>query len=133
MNYVLRNNITLIGNITKVGDVFITKTNTKMQFIDIGQGNKYKNENGEEVNNSQYFTIRLNAGLIDQFDFIEVGKPIHVIGYLKSYINKNNIREIIVIPTAIKDLSNVKDKPVELFDYDWLNEENQEEELDNGL
>ena len=128
MNYMLKNNITLIGNVSKIGDVFTTKTDTKMKFFDIGQGNKYKNENGEEITNSQYFTVRLSDKKIEEYNFIEIGKPVHVTGYLKSYINKNNIRETIVIPTTIRDISNLKDKePIELFDYDWLNEDGSEE------
>lgn len=134
MNYMLRNNITLIGNITKIGDIFTTKTENKMQFFDIGQGNKYINDKGEEVSNSQYFTIRLNENLIGKYEFLEIGKPVHVTGYLKSYINKNNIREVIVIPTTIRDLSNTKENaPVEVFDYDWLNEDNSEEVVLNGI
>lgn len=132
MNSILKNNITLVGNITKIGNVFETKTNKKMQFFDIGQGNKYIDEKGNEINNSQYFTIRLNESLIDKYDFIKVGNRIHVTGYIKSYINKNNLREIIVIPQTIKDLTKENDK-IELFDYDWLNEDIEKEKSENEL
>lgn len=134
MNNEFRNSITLIGNVSKIGSEFTTKNGSKMKFFDIGQGNKYKNEDGEEVNNSQYFTIRLNEESLNKYDFLEVGKPVHITGHLKSYINKNKLREVIVVPSVIRDLSKIKDKEsIELFDYDWLNDDDSEEIEANGL
>jgi len=122
------NSFSLIGNIAKISEIMEQKNGTKFRYFTVAQNNEYKNKEGESVKDSSFINIKIYERYFKNFeDILEIGKYIHVIGKLSFYRDENNHEKILLIGNACRDLSKKNvDKTLEIYDYDWLNEDSVE-------
>lgn len=126
------NSFSLIGNIAKVSEIMEQKNGTKFRYFTVAQNNEYKNKEGESVKDSSFINIKIYERYFKTFeDVLEVGRYIHVTGKLSFYRDGNNQEKILLIGNACKDLSKKNvDKNLEVYDYDWLSENEQEPNIE---
>ena len=124
----IRNNVSMVGNISIVGETKENKNGRKYLFFDICQNSKYISPNGEEKEDKQFFSIKVYPKELEKYkDIIEVGKWVHVMGYLHAYIDSNNIRHTYLVMNYLRVLNSKDEKiPKEIFDYDWLNDDSEQ-------
>lgn len=112
-----RNNIELIGTITKISDIKTDKNNNKYLFFDIAQ-NEYLNN---QIINTSYYKIRLINDLLKKYkSILNIGTNIYVKGCLRSY-RKDNIQVFYIYPLVIKYLDknfNLEREHSPVIDYD---------------
>ena len=115
------NIFSLVGNVAKVNETKEQTNGTKFKYFTICQNTKYKDKNGEEKEEANFFDIKIYEKHFKNFEnVLEVGKFINVIGKVKVYKDNNNKSKMTLIGCEAKVLE--KEKTVELYDYDWLNE-----------
>jgi Single-stranded DNA-binding protein len=125
MNNEINNSISLVGNVSSISDDLITASGKKYKSFDICKNTKYKNSNEEEVENKEYFTFRIFEDNLNKYDYLlEKGKWLHILGFIHSYTNDKNIRKTYFVVNSIRDFKK-KNEKVEMFDYDWLNEDRE--------
>ena len=122
------NSFSLVGNIAKVSEIMEQKNGTKFRYFTIAQNNDYKNKEGETIKNPSFINIKIYERYFNNFDdMLEVGRYVHVIGKLLFYNDENNHEKILLIGNTCRDLSkNNEEKSLDVYDYDWLNEDNEE-------
>ena len=126
MNSEIRNSFSLVGNISSINEVKEQANGTKYRYFDIAQNNKYKNKDGEIVNEPSFYSIKIYEKQFEQFDkLLEIGKYINVSGKLNMFKDKDKKTNMILIGTDCRVLDKNKNKD-ELFEYDWLNEDDDE-------
>ena len=126
MNSEIKNSFSLVGNISSINEVKEQANGTKYRYFDIAQNNKYKNKDGEIVNEPSFYSIKIYEKQFEQFDkLLEIGKYINVSGKLNMFKDKDKKSNMILIGTDCRVLDKNKNKD-ELFEYDWLNEDDDE-------
>ena len=126
MNSEIKNSFSLVGNISSINEVKEQANDTKYRYFDIAQNNKYKNKDGEIVNEPSFYSIKIYEKQFEQFDkLLEIGKYINVSGKLNMFKDKDKKSNMILIGTDCRVLDKNKNKD-ELFEYDWLNEDDDE-------
>ncbi len=121
------NGVSLIGNVASISDIKTLPSGKKYKYFDICQNTKYKGKNGEEVENTSFFTVRMFEEQIAKYDsIIKKGNWIHIVGRLRNYLTKDNIKKTYLTIDSIREMK-PKEK-VEFFEYDWLNDDSLEEE-----
>lgn len=128
------NSFSLIGNISYIGDIQEQKNGTKYRYFQLAQNNKYKDKDGNLVDEPSFINIKLFESQFKNFEkVLEVGKYINIFGKIKVFKDSDNKNNIILIANNYRDLSKQK-QYTEIFDYDWLNEGDDREEVeDYGL
>ena len=128
------NSFSLIGNISYIGDIQEQKNGTKYRYFQLAQNNKYKDKDGNLVDEPSFINIKLFESQFKNFEkVLEVGKYINIFGKIKVFKDSENKNNIILIANNYRDLSKQK-QYTEIFDYDWLNEGDDREEVeDYGL
>lgn len=128
------NSFSLIGNISYIGDIQEQKNGTKYRYFQLAQNNKYKDKDGNLVDEPSFINIKLFESQFKNFEkVLEVGKYINIFGKIKVFKDSDNKNNIILIANNYRDLSKQK-QYTEIFDYDWLNEgDDREEAQDYGL
>ena len=128
------NSFSLIGNISYVGDIQEQKNGTQYRYFQLAQNNKYKDKDGNLIDEPSFINIKLFQSQFKNFEkILEVGKYINIFGKIKVFKDSDNKNNIILIANNYRDLSKQK-QHVEIFDYDWLNEGDDREEVeDYGL
>ena len=128
------NSFSLVGNISYIGDIQEQKNGTKYRYFQLAQNNKYKDKDGNLVDEPSFINIKLFESQFKNFEkVLEVGKYLNIFGKIKVFKDSDNKNNIILIANNYRDLN--KQKPyTEIFDYDWLNEgDDREESNDYGL
>lgn len=126
MNHNIFNSFSLVGNVAKVNEIKEQSNGTKFRYFTICQNTKYKDKNGKTKDEPNFFDIKIFEKLFKNFESnLDVGKYINVFGKVKVYKDKNNKTVISLIGSDSRALSNEKQE--EIFDYDWLNENNNME------
>ena len=128
------NSFSLIGNISYIGDIQEQKNGTKYRYFQLAQNNKYKDKDGNLVDEPSFINIKLFESQFKNFEkVLEVGKYLNIFGKIKVFKDSDNKNNIILIANNYRDLSKQK-QYTEIFDYDWLNEgDDREEAQDYGL
>ena len=128
------NSFSLVGNISYIGDIQEQKNGTKYRYFQLAQNNKYKDKDGNLVDEPSFINIKLFESQFKNFEkVLEVGKYINIFGKIKVFKDSDNKNNIILIANNYRDLSKQK-QYTEIFDYDWLNEgDDREEAQDYGL
>ena len=128
------NSFSLVGNISYIGDIQEQKNGTKYRYFQLAQNNKYKDKDGNLVDEPSFINIKLFESQFKNFEkVLEVGKYINIFGKIKVFKDSDNKNNIILIANNYRDLSKQK-QYTEIFDYDWLNEgDDREEAEDYGL
>ncbi len=128
------NSFSLIGNISYIGDIQEQKNGTKYRYFQLAQNSKYKDKDGNMISKPSFIEIKLYENVFKDFEkVLEVGKYINIFGKINVYKDSNNKNKINLIANNYRDLSKQK-QHVEIFDYDWLNEGDDREEVeDYGL
>ena len=128
------NSFSLIGNISYIGDIQEQKNGTKYRYFQLAQNNKYKDKDGNLVDEPSFINIKLFESQFKNFEkVLEVGKYINIFGKIKVFKDSDNKNNIILIANNYRELSKQK-QYTEIFDYDWLNEGDDREEVeDYGL
>lgn len=128
------NSFSLIGNISYIGDIQEQKNGTKYRYFQLAQNNKYKDKDGNLVDEPSFINIKLFESQFKNFEkVLEVGKYINIFGKIKVFKDADNKNNIILIANNYRDLNKHK-QYTEIFDYDWLNEgDDREESEDYGL
>jgi len=125
------NSFSLIGNISYIGDIQEQKNGTKYRYFQLAQNNKYKDKDGNLVDEPSFINIKLFESQFKNFEkVLEVGKYINIFGKIKVFKDSDNKNNIILIANNYRDLSKQK-QYTEIFDYDWLNEGDDREEADD--
>ncbi len=127
MNSLDYNGVSLIGNVASISDIKTLPSGKKYRYFDICQNSKYTDKNGEEVENTSFFTVRLFEEQIDKYDsIIQKGKWIHLIGKLRNYLTQDNVKKTYLTVDTLREMR-VKEKiDDDIFDYDWLNDDSLE-------
>ena len=128
------NSFSLIGNISYIGDIQEQKNGTKYRYFQLAQNNKYKDKDGNLVDEPSFINIKLFESQFKNFEkVLEVGKYLNIFGKIKVFKDADNKNNIILIANNYRDLNKQK-QYTEIFDYDWLNEGDDREEVqDYGL
>ena len=128
------NSFSLIGNISYIGDIQEQKNGTKYRYFQLAQNNKYKDKDGNLVDEPSFINIKLFESQFKNFEkILEVGKYLNIFGKIKVFKDSDNKNNIILIANNYRDL-NKQRQYTEIFDYDWLNEgDDREESNDYGL
>lgn len=128
------NSFSLIGNISYIGDIQEQKNGTKYRYFQLAQNNKYKDKDGNLVDEPSFINIKLYESQFKNFEkVLEVGKYLNIFGKIKVFKGEDNKNNIILIANNFRDLNKQK-QYTEIFDYDWLNEgDDREESEDYGL
>ena len=128
------NSFSLVGNISYIGDIQEQKNGTKYRYFQLAQNNKYKDKDGNLVDESSFINIKLFESQFKNFEkVLEVGKYLNIFGKIKVFKDSDNKNNIILIANNYRDLNKQK-QYTEIFDYDWLNEgDDREESNDYGL
>ena len=128
------NSFSLIGNISYIGDIQEQKNGTKYRYFQLAQNNKYKDKDGNLVDEPSFINIKLFESQFKNFEkVLEVGKYLNIFGKIKVFKDSDNKNNIILIANNYRDL-NKQRQYTEIFDYDWLNEgDDREESNDYGL
>ena len=120
MNEKLINSFSLVGNVAKVNEIKEQTNGTKYRYFTLCQNNKYKNKNGDEIDQPNYFDIKIFEKHFDKFESnLEVGKFINVFGKINVYKDNNNQSVLTLIGSDSRSITKEK---TEFFDYDWLND-----------
>ena len=122
MNHNVFNSFSLVGNVANINEVKEQSNGTKYKYFSLCQNNKYKNKDGEFVEVANFFDIKVYEKNFKDFEFIEKGNYINVFGKIKVFKNEDNKTVLQLVGNTCRSLTKKKDKE-ELFDYDWLNEE----------
>lgn len=126
MNHSIMNSFSLVGNVAKVNDIKEQTNGTKFRYFTICQNTKYKDKNENEVSEPNFYDIKIYEKNFKYFENnLVVGKYINVFGKIKVYKDKNNKTVMNLIGNDSKEITFNKDN--EIFDYDWLNENNDME------
>ena len=128
------NSFSLVGNISYIGDIQEQKNGTKYRYFQLAQNNKYKDKDGNLVDEPSFINIKLFESQFKNFEkVLEVGKYLNIFGKIKVFKDSDNKNNIILIANNYRDLNKQK-QYTEIFDYDWLNEgDDREESEDYGL
>lgn len=128
------NSFSLVGNISYIGDIQEQKNGTKYRYFQLAQNNKYKDKDGNLVDEPSFINIKLFESQFKNFEkILEVGKYLNIFGKIKVFKDSDNKNNIILIANNYRDLNKQK-QYTEIFDYDWLNEgDDREESNDYGL
>ncbi|MBQ8892027.1 MAG: single-stranded DNA-binding protein [Bacilli bacterium] len=128
------NSFSLVGNISYIGDIQEQKNGTKYRYFQLAQNNKYKDKDGNLVDEPSFINIKLFESQFKNFEkVLEVGKYLNIFGKIKVFKDSDNKNNIILIANNYRDLNKQK-QYTEIFDYDWLNEgDDREESNDYGL
>ena len=128
------NSFSLVGNISYIGDIQEQKNGTKYRYFQLAQNNKYKDKDGNLVDEPSFINIKLFESQFKNFEkVLEVGKYLNIFGKIKVFKDADNKNNIILIANNYRDLNKQK-QYTEIFDYDWLNEgDDREESNDYGL
>lgn len=137
MNYELKNCFTLVGNISSINEIKEQSNGTKYRYFGLAQNNKYKSKNGEDVQETSFFSLKIYEKDFNKYEkLLKVGNFVYVQGYLKTYKDKDNKTQEVKIVKNMRDLSKVNNisKEVEetmndLGDYDWLEDDCLEENI----
>lgn len=123
----LRNSVSLTGNISQIKEEKENINGRKYLFFDICQNNKYVTKEGEEREDKQYFSFKLYPKELEQYrGLLEVGKWVHILGYIHAYIDKNGFKHNYIVVNQIKEMKNENEIiDNEIFDYDWLNNDEE--------
>ena len=128
------NSFSFVGNISYIGDIQEQKNGTKYRYFQLAQNNKYKDKDGNLVDEPSFINIKLFESQFKNFEkVLEVGKYLNIFGKIKVFKDSDNKNNIILIANNYRDLNKQK-QYTEIFDYDWLNEgDDREESNDYGL
>ena len=127
------NSFSLVGNISYIGDIQEQKNGTKYRYFQLAQNNKYKDKDGNLVDEPSFINIKLFESQFKNFEkVLEVGKYLNIFGKIKVFKDSDNKNNIILIANNYRDLNKQK-QYTEIFDYDWLNEGDDREEQQDGL
>ena len=121
MNSNIYNSFSLVGNVSKINEVKEQSNGTKFKYISICQNSKYKNKDDEIVEQANFFDIKIYENSFKEFEDIEIGQYLNVFGKIKVYKDKDNKTTLSLIGNTCRRLTKKKD--VEIFDYDWLNDD----------
>lgn len=125
------NSFSLVGNISYIGDIQEQKNGTKYRYFQLAQNNKYKDKDGNLVDEPSFINIKLFESQFKNFEkVLEVGKYLNIFGKIKVFKDSDNKNNIILIANNYRDLNKQK-QYTEIFDYDWLNEGDDREESNN--
>ena len=125
------NSFSLVGNISYIGDIQEQKNGTKYRYFQLAQNNKYKDKDGNLVDEPSFINIKLFESQFKNFEkVLEVGKYLNIFGKIKVFKDSDNKNNIILIANNYRDLNKQK-QYTEIFDYDWLNEGDDREELED--
>lgn len=125
------NSFSLVGNISYIGDIQEQKNGTKYRYFQLAQNNKYKDKDGNLVDEPSFINIKLFESQFKNFEkVLEVGKYLNIFGKIKVFKDSDNKNNIILIANNYRDLNKQK-QYTEIFDYDWLNEGDDREESDD--
>ena len=115
------NGVSLVGNIASVSDTKELPSGKKYKYFDLCQNSKYQDSKGEEVINASFFTVRLFEDQIMKYDsLLKKGNWIHIIGRLRNYLTKDNIKKTYITVDTIREM--MPKENVDFFEYDWLND-----------
>lgn len=137
MDYTFRNNFNLIGNISSINEIKEQSNGTKYRYFGLAQNNKYKSKNGEDVNDTSFFNIKIYEKDFDKFEpLLEIGKYVYIQGFLNNYKDSDNKTVEVKIGKEIRDLSKgnkipekLRELMEELEDYDWLEDSSNDIEI----
>ena len=125
------NSFSLVGNISYIGDIQEQKNGTKYRYFQLAQNNKYKDKDGNLVDEPSFINIKLFESQFKNFEkVLEVGKYLNIFGKIKVFKDSDNKNNIILIANNYRDLNKQK-QYTEIFDYDWLNEGDDREESED--
>jgi single-stranded DNA-binding protein len=117
------NIFSLIGNVSKINEIKEQSNGTKYRYISICQNNKYKNKDEEIIDQANFFDIKIYEGSFKEFENLEIGQYLNVFGKIKVYKDKDNKTTLALVGNTCRRLTKKKD--VEIFDYDWLNDDEE--------
>lgn len=133
MNGLDYNGISLIGNVANISDIKSLPSGKKYKYFDICQNSKYKDGLGEHESKS-FFSVRLFENQISEYDsIIKKGNWIHIIGKIRNYVNKDNVKKTYIVVDSLREMKPKEKIDMELFDYDWLNDPDFDNEDDYSL
>lgn len=121
----ISNSISIVGNISSLSDEKITANNKKYKTFDVCKNNKYINNKGEEIKTQEFFTFKIFENNLAQYEsLLTVGKWVHILGFVHSYIDEQKMRKTYFVVNEIRDMEKqIKKDNIEIFDYDWLNDD----------
>lgn len=132
MNYSMINSFSLVGNVARVNEVKEQANGKKFKYFTLAQNNNYKNKDGEEVKSSSFFDIKIYEKDFERFErILEVGKYAHIFGKINIHKDKDNKTVVTLIGIDCRALN--KNKKLELFDYDWFEDDEHEIESEKEL
>ena len=121
MNYNTINSFSLIGNIAMINEIKEQANGKKFRSFTLAQNHNYKNKDGEAINNASFFDIKIYEKDFKKFEkILEVGKYVNVIGKINIHKSADNKIKFTLVGIDSRVLN--KNKKLELFDYDWLND-----------
>lgn len=126
------NSFSLVGNVAKISEIMEQKNGTKFRYFTIAQNSNYKNQEGESIKNSSFINIKIYEKYFNEFEeFLIIGKYIHVMGKLSFYRDDKNQEKILLIANTCRDLSKKHiDNTKQIDEYDWLNDEELEPNIE---
>ena len=75
MNDYIFNSFSLVGNIAKVNEIKEQQNGTKFRYFTIAQNNKYKNKDGEIIDNPSFINIKIFEKQFKDFEkYLTVGR-----------------------------------------------------------
>lgn len=133
MNNNIFNSFSLVGNIAKIGDIKEQSNGKKFRFFTLAQNSRYIDKNGETVESVFFIDIKLYEKHFNEFEkMLEVGKYVHVMGKVNVYKDESGKNNIYFVANSYRTLSKEKRNYEEIFEYDWLNDD-EHEVNDNGI
>ena len=132
MNNNIINSFSLVGNIARVNEIKEQANGKKYRYFTLAQNHNYKNKDGEAIKDASFFDIKIYEKDFERFErILEVGKYVNIFGKINIHKNKENRIVFTLVGLDNRVLNNKK--KLELFDYDWLNDEEhlkEDKELD---
>ena len=133
MNHELINSFSLVGNIAKINEVKEQTNGNKFRYITVAQNNKYKTKTGEQKDEALFFDIKIFESKFKEFEnILSVGNYVHIFGKVQVYKDKDNKSVMNLVGTNARSLKREHKIDQEIFDYDWLNDD-QGYEVESGI
>ena len=131
MNSQIINSFSLVGNIANINEVKEQTNGKKFRYFTLAQNNKYKNNNDDIENIPSFISLKIYEKAFPKFEnILKVGKYVNVFGKINVYKDDTNKTNDNLVATDIRELNKNKSNDNEIYDYDWLNDDNYENKCD---
>lgn len=97
-----KNNVELKGNISYMEKIMTDRNGNDFQYVKVAQS---------ENNKSKYYSIFLTGKMLEEFHerHYSIGSPLHLIGKLDSYMNKNKQTVFQIVPSEFIEIQKEKE------------------------